>query len=240
MASGSPVGRCASIVSFGPPPVAPTRSVPPWRRFVASAPPAGAVFAPPPPHAARSDPAPIAAPPARAPRSASRRVSDPSSPPMAWTYPRPRAWQHRPSDGDGGRPSPPRPARGPRLDPDARRRAARGAALAAGRRRARAGARRPRVHPVPQERRDGRARRGAATRTSPGTATPRCASTCVAAATRTASLYDEYLPQELEDGARGDRVARRASRGARARSACSASRGAASTACRSRRCGRRR
>src|SRR5215207_3725907 len=84
MMSVSAVGRCASIVSFAPPPVAPTRSRPP----VFSLPPLSAGVPPPPPpppplssppHAPSTPPAPRTTAPPRAPRSTCRRVTGSSS-----------------------------------------------------------------------------------------------------------------------------------------------------------------
>src|SRR3954453_20041913 len=78
MMSGSVVGWCASIVSFAPPPVAPTRRTPPVRSFCCAGAVAEPVEPPPPPppllpHAARRPLANSTAPPAIARRSASRR-----------------------------------------------------------------------------------------------------------------------------------------------------------------------
>src|SRR5215218_5190459 len=84
MMSVSAVGRCASIVSFAPPPVAPTRSAPP----VFSLPPLSAGVPPPPPpppplssppQAPSTPPAPRTTAPLRAPRSTWRRVTGSSS-----------------------------------------------------------------------------------------------------------------------------------------------------------------
>src|SRR5215218_9751094 len=84
MMSVSAVGRCASIVSFAPPPVAPTRSRPP----VFSLPPLSAGVPPPPPpppplssppHAPSMPPAPRTTAPLSAPRSTCRRVTGSSS-----------------------------------------------------------------------------------------------------------------------------------------------------------------
>ena len=85
-----------------------------------------------------------------------------------------------------------------RVDPDARRRAPGGAALAAGERRGDARAGDPRVHPVPQERRT-------APRDEPrhpyfaGHGYAACGSTCAAAATPRACSPTSTSPQEQDD-----------------------------------------
>src|SRR6186997_159124 len=85
MMSGSVVGRWASIVSFAPPPVDPTRRAPPARSFTGAGAPVPVFAAPPPllslpPQAASRPLAPRAAPPTAALRRASRRV-------MSWSQP---------------------------------------------------------------------------------------------------------------------------------------------------------
>src|SRR3954453_18263096 len=84
MMSGSVVGSWASIVSFAPPPVAPTRRTPPVRSLPAVvAPPLWVLdelLPPLPPHAASRPPALSAAPPALPRRSTSRRVISSSQP----------------------------------------------------------------------------------------------------------------------------------------------------------------
>ena len=68
----------------------------------------------------------------------------------------------------------------------------------------------------------------------------RAGSTCAAPARPTGWPTDEYPAQEQRDLCRGHRLARRRSRGAPARSACTARRTPASTRCRSRASDRRR
>src|SRR5919197_4529487 len=80
MMSVSAVGRCASIVSLAPPPVAPTRRAPPDRSLpVTGAPWELVPPPPPPPHAATAPPAASTTLPLSAPRRTCRRVKAPSS-----------------------------------------------------------------------------------------------------------------------------------------------------------------
>ena len=83
MMSGSTVGRCASIVSLAPPPVAPTRSAPPGLILpvLGAEPLAAELVLLLPPHAASRPPAPITAPVATAPRRTWRRVK------LSWNGP---------------------------------------------------------------------------------------------------------------------------------------------------------
>src|SRR5947208_13367869 len=83
MMSVSAVAKWASIESFAPPPVAPTRSIPPALSGpVFAGLPAAVALLPPllPPQAARIPPALSAAPPISAPCSTCRRVSGCSDP----------------------------------------------------------------------------------------------------------------------------------------------------------------
>src|SRR3954452_4449763 len=89
MMSVSAVGLCASIVSLEPPPVAPTRRIPPARSFAFPGPPGAGLPPPPPPpppsfpppHAPSTPPVASTAPPLSAPRSTCRLVTGSSSQP---------------------------------------------------------------------------------------------------------------------------------------------------------------